>query len=155
ELSVAVQVDFATADGTAHAGTDYQATSGTLLFASGQTTATISVPIIGNTILQSNRTFSVSLSNPIELPSFTAATTFAAGTTGAHGVVVGDINGDGKPDVVLVAFRSYDGAVFLNTPSPGATRPGFAAAQTLAMGSYGYSATPVALADLNGDGRPD
>ena len=42
-----VTVDFATADGTADAGTDYTAVSGTLTFAPGETVQTITVPITG------------------------------------------------------------------------------------------------------------
>jgi len=53
-----VTVDYATADGTAEAGTDYVATSGTLSFASGTTTAqTISVTINGDTVDTTDETF--------------------------------------------------------------------------------------------------
>src|SRR5262249_52339669 len=65
DLPPAVQVDYTTQDGTAVAGIDYVATSGTLFFAANQPTATIAVPVIGNTLLQSNRTFTVRLSNPL------------------------------------------------------------------------------------------
>jgi hypothetical protein len=61
-----VTVDYATQDGTAQAGTDYQAESGTLTFAPGQTTATIGVPIIGTELAQQNEAFSVVLSNPTD-----------------------------------------------------------------------------------------
>ena len=50
----AVTVDYATANGTAHAGTDYQATSGTLTFPPGSVQQTINVPVIGNTISSGN-----------------------------------------------------------------------------------------------------
>src|SRR5581483_4335869 len=40
-----ITVNFATSDGTAVAGTDYTATSGTLTFTAGQTTQTFSVPL--------------------------------------------------------------------------------------------------------------
>jgi hypothetical protein len=58
-----VYVNFATANGTATtANNDYRATSGTLSFAPGQTTATISVVIVGDTTRESNETFFVNLS---------------------------------------------------------------------------------------------
>src|SRR5262245_42174233 len=57
DLASAVQVDYTTQDGTARAGIDYQARAGTLLFSANQTTATIAVPVIGNRVFQSNRTF--------------------------------------------------------------------------------------------------
>jgi hypothetical protein len=58
-----VTVDFATADGTATAGSDYQATSGTLTFTPGQTTQTINVAVIGDTTDEPNETFFVNLTN--------------------------------------------------------------------------------------------
>lgn len=57
-------VNFTTADGTAIAGSDYTATSGTLTFASGETSKTITVPIIGDLLNEDNETFTVNLSNP-------------------------------------------------------------------------------------------
>jgi hypothetical protein len=45
-----ITVDFSTADGGATAGLDYQATSGTLTFAPGETTKTIVVIVYGDTI---------------------------------------------------------------------------------------------------------
>jgi hypothetical protein len=61
-----ITVNYMTQDGTAQAGTDYQAENGTLTFAPGQTSVTISVPIIGTELAQHNETFSVVLSNPTD-----------------------------------------------------------------------------------------
>lgn len=61
--SGAVSVSYATADGTAHAGTDYTAASGTLTIPAGQTTATLPIPLIPPaTAYTGSRTFTVSLS---------------------------------------------------------------------------------------------
>ncbi len=61
----AVSVDYATADGSATAGTDYQATSGTLSWGNGDTaTKSIVVPIVGDSVQESAETFSVALSAP-------------------------------------------------------------------------------------------
>jgi hypothetical protein len=57
-------VIYATADGTAHAGTNYTATSGTLTFAPGWTTGTIDVPILDSGSQTSPLTFTLNLSNP-------------------------------------------------------------------------------------------
>ncbi|MFN8458358.1 MAG: Calx-beta domain-containing protein [Anaerolineae bacterium] len=43
-------MDYATSDGTAIAGTDYTATSGTLIFSPGQTSRTFTVPIINDNL---------------------------------------------------------------------------------------------------------
>jgi len=63
--SQTVRVNYATAAGSAIAGSDYTAVSGTLAFAAGQTTQTITVPIIGNTLTESTETFKVVLSSPL------------------------------------------------------------------------------------------
>lgn len=57
-----VSVQWQTADGTVKAGTDYQAASGTLTFAAGQTQQTIAVTVDANAT--SDETFTVDLSNP-------------------------------------------------------------------------------------------
>jgi serine protease AprX len=59
-----VSVQFTTADGTAAAGSDYRSTSGTLTFAPGEKEKTIAVPVIGDTQMERNETFSVRLSSP-------------------------------------------------------------------------------------------
>lgn len=61
-----VSVDYATADGTALKGFDYNQTSGTVMFAPGQTTATLDVLVIGETAVEGhkNETFFVNLTNP-------------------------------------------------------------------------------------------
>ncbi|ODU00866.1 MAG: hypothetical protein ABS79_02645 [Planctomycetes bacterium SCN 63-9] len=59
-----VTVSYTTVAGTAGAGTDFTAVSGTLTFAPGVTTQTISVPILGDTLVEGNESFTVRLSNP-------------------------------------------------------------------------------------------
>ena len=61
--SEAFAVDFATANGTATASSDYVAAAGTLNFATGQATQTVSVTINGDTTVEANETFFVNLSN--------------------------------------------------------------------------------------------
>jgi len=57
-------VQFATANGTATAGSDYKAVSKTVSFAAGVTHATVSVAIINNAIHEPNETVRLSLSGP-------------------------------------------------------------------------------------------
>jgi hypothetical protein len=60
-----VSVDYASADGTAQAPGDYQATSGTLTFTPGQTTRTLTVPVNGDTLDEATETYFVNLSNAV------------------------------------------------------------------------------------------
>ena len=61
----AVTINYATRDGTATAASgDYVAASGTVRFAAGEITKTVSITVNGDTILESNETFFLDLSNP-------------------------------------------------------------------------------------------
>lgn len=60
----AVTVAYATADGTATAAGDYQAMSGTLSFAPGETSKTITVPVRGDRAAEPDESFLVNLSGP-------------------------------------------------------------------------------------------
>ncbi|WP_421994546.1 Calx-beta domain-containing protein [Reyranella sp.] len=80
-----VTVGYATTDGTAAAGGDYTARSGTLTFAAGETVKTFTVPIAGDTTVEGNETFQVTLSG-------------ASGATIADGSATGTIvNNDTAP----------------------------------------------------------
>ena len=59
-----VTVQYATTDGTAIAGSDYEVASGTLNFAPGETSKTIAVSVIGDILDEPDETFSVNLSAP-------------------------------------------------------------------------------------------
>jgi Calx-beta domain len=60
-----VTVDYATADGSGTAGSDYQAASGTLTFAPGETSQTIIVLVNGDVLNEADETFFVNLSSPV------------------------------------------------------------------------------------------
>ncbi len=75
--SLEVTVDWETSDGTAAAGEDYTASSGTLTFAPSQTERVIAVPVFNDALDESDETFAVSLSNP---SNATVADGMAAGT---------------------------------------------------------------------------
>ena len=60
-----VSVDWATADGTAVAGRDYTAASGTLTFAAGETTKTVSVAILNDTTSEGDETVTLQLSDVV------------------------------------------------------------------------------------------
>ena len=58
-----VTVDYARAEGTAKAGEDYTATSGTLTFGPGESSKTVSVPVLDDAIDEGEETFVLRLCN--------------------------------------------------------------------------------------------
>ena len=63
-LGGGMTAQYATTNGTASAGTDYTATSGTLTFAAGVTSLSFQVPITNDTRDEVTETVNLSLSNP-------------------------------------------------------------------------------------------
>ena len=75
---------------------------------------------------------------------------YAAGVNGSNGassIAVTDVNGDGKPDL-LVAGGYYSGVAVLLGNGDGTFKPGVAYAGE-------YYTQSVTVADVNGDGKPD
>ena len=64
ESNRVVSLDYTTADGSAVAGADYQAKTGTLAFEPGEMTSIIEVPIVGDNVYEADEAFTVELSNP-------------------------------------------------------------------------------------------
>jgi len=58
-------VAFSTNNGTATAGSDYAATSGTVSFAANQTTQAVTIPILADAAVEGNENFTVALTNPV------------------------------------------------------------------------------------------
>jgi hypothetical protein len=104
--SASCSVNYATAGGTAVAGSDYTATSGTLTFSSAQSSLTVSVATIDDTAVESAETFSMSLSNP------TSPATIGTGTATA---TIND--NDFNPCAGVTFTVSSNGAVTEGTTS--------------------------------------
>jgi glucose/arabinose dehydrogenase len=65
EVTAAASVQYGTSNGTAIVDSDYTgATAKTINFAAGQTSQTISIPILNDTTAETSETFTVMLSNP-------------------------------------------------------------------------------------------
>lgn len=64
DVDTETTVQYSTSDGTAVAGADYTAQSGSLTFASGVTSQTISIAITNDSDPEGDETFSLSLSSP-------------------------------------------------------------------------------------------
>ncbi len=60
-----VTFDWATAAGTATAGTDFASASGSRTIAAGATSTTIVITVNGDAVDENNETFTVTLSNPV------------------------------------------------------------------------------------------
>ena len=74
---VSVSVNYQTADGTATAPSDYAATSGTVTFPAGQTSLTIPVQIVADSVPEPTENFTVQLGSPVNA---TLGTSVATGT---------------------------------------------------------------------------
>jgi len=83
-----VSVSYATSNGTATAGTDYAAGSGTVMFAPGVTSRTVAVAVNGDADVESDETFAVTLSDAL---GATIADATAVGT-----IVNDDVAGSGE-----------------------------------------------------------
>ena len=81
--------------------------------------------------------------------SFAAKADFATGTNPIS-VSIGDLNGDGKPDLAVANSSSASVSVFRNTSTSGSVS--FAAKVDLTTGTSPYS---VSIGDIDGDGKPD
>ena len=90
-----VTANYATANGSATAGQDYVAKSGTLSFAAGETQKTISITVNGDTAIENNETLALNLSSP-------------SGATIADGAAVGTILTD---DAVVPRIAITDATV--------------------------------------------
>ena len=88
-----VTVDYATTDGTAEAGSDYTATTGTLTIDSGTLTGTISVPVLEDTTDEPNETFTVTLTD--------AVNAIVSGAEGLGTIVDNDETPPGIPNLSI------------------------------------------------------
>ena len=104
-----VTVDYATSDGTAEAGFDYIAANGTLTIDAGATLDTITVGIIGDTAVEQNETFTVTLEQPIGALIERAK---ATGTVANDDVPFGPI--DAPPEWIHGTWRQ--GSIASNNP---------------------------------------
>lgn len=139
-------INFATADGSALAGSDYNATSGTLTFAPGDTSKTISVSTIDDAVNEPTETLTVALSGP------------SGGATIGTGNATGTINdNDAAPSFAINnAGTVAEGGTFTFTVTKSGTTSqvytvNYATANGSAVAGGDYNAVSGTLTFAPGD----
>lgn len=120
-----VSVDYATAPGTALAGSDYQHTAGTMTFSPGEDALSFLIGIFGDNIVEPDKTFFVNLSNAVD-----------GNLTDNQGTVT-IVDDDGAPDLALTKS------------GPSALEPGQDFTYVLTLANNGTNtATGVTVTDV-------
>jgi parallel beta-helix repeat protein len=99
--NVAASVSYATTNGSAIAGSDYTAASGTLNFAAGDTSKTFTIAVINDALIESDETVTLSLSTP------TAGAMLGTPNTSTLTIVSDDLPDTTPPTVTSTQF-TYD-----------------------------------------------
>src|SRR5208337_695820 len=100
----------------------------------------------------------VQLSNDSQASGLHLATAipYDTGGNGANAVAVADVNGDGKPDVVVANWCAYSSCTVPGNNVGVLLGKGDGSFQTAVVyPSGGLYADSVVVADVNGDGKPD
>jgi len=145
DTSTDAAVFVSTSDGTATAPADYIQESGTVGWAAGQTTTTITVEVYGDLKLEPDETFHLNLSNPVN-----ATISRAQGT----GTIINDdtlrqspifdFNGDSISDFGI--FRPSNGQWWITQVSPN---------PSVFVTQFGVARDIITPADFTGDGKTD
>jgi hypothetical protein len=146
--AAALTVDYATADGTASAGTDYVAAAGTLTFAEGETTAQVAVTVLGDTIPEADETFFLDLANATggaTLADARGQATILNDDGAAPSVAIGDASVvEGDAGVTLATFT------VTRTGGTGAFTVDFATVDNTAVAGSDFTATSGTLTFAEG-----
>jgi ribosomal protein S7 len=143
-----ITVHYATANGTAAAGSDYTATAGILTFDPGVTSQTIMVPVTGDATIEASETFTVTLTAPVNatlgaLPrhTYTIANDDFRGSIRLSSAL--SSVGEAAPTVTVTAMRVGG--------SSGAVGIGYATANGTAIAGADYTAAVGRLSWADGD----
>jgi len=147
----AINVRVTPSNGTAIASGDFNNTLITVSFAAGQTTQTVSIPVVNDTLIEANETINLTLSNPSSSAVLgtqtTSVLTIVDNDTKPGAIQFADSeflvgeDGNAISAILLVRTGGNNGVVGATlTPSNGtATSPG------------DYNSTPIAVTFANGE----
>ncbi len=173
-------ISYRTADGSATAGEDYQAVSGTLQIAAGQMRGSFTVPIIGDGRIEPDETFSISLMSgtvsstttvtianddrqtpPVGVPdSYTVASGQVFTVTAANGVLANDTDVDGQTLTAQLVSGASKGSVTLNADGgfryvPNAGASGSDGFNYRPFDGIAYGASTRVTISIAGSGAPN
>ncbi|MEJ7138764.1 Calx-beta domain-containing protein [Amphibiibacter pelophylacis] len=100
--STDVTVKYATADGTAKAGSDFEATSGTVSFKPGETEKTVTVKITNDAVFEGAEDYSVKLSEPVGATITTGSVTTTIRDDGTGDMPNGGTPSDDRPVIAAI-----------------------------------------------------
>jgi chitinase len=144
-----VTVDYLTSDSGATAGSDYQAASGTLTFAPGETEKTISIAVLGDQLFEPNETFTVSLTNPTGalIADGTGIGTIVNDDSSLPRITISDVaRVEGRNGKTLVVFT-----VTLSAPSATPVKVNYVTADGTARAGEDYEAATGTLTFAPGE----
>ena len=145
-LANGVTVNYSSSNGSAIAGQDYTAVSGTLTFVGGQTVKTISIPIANDGVAEGEETFNLILSDATAGGTLGSPNTAIVTITDVGGspaaTTLFDYDGDDRADISV--FRPSSNIWYLANNTSGFS--------TTLLGQTGDLIAP---ADYDGDGKTD
>jgi hypothetical protein len=148
----AASVHYATTNGTAVAGTDFTAASGTVQWASGDSSAkTVSVPVSNSSPFSGTRSFTITLSNS-NGASLGNPTSASVAINGDAPAAIGSLQLAASAFTVGQSAGSLTVAVYRTGGSSGAISVHYATADGTAAAGVAYTATSGTLSWADGDG---
>jgi len=101
--ATAITLDYTTSDGSALAGQDYTATSGSLTFAAGEVVRTVAVPLVSDAVAEANEFFNL---------VFTPTAAIANGIEGAVGTatIIDDDTNANFPEISISGGQAVESA---------------------------------------------
>src|SRR5262249_17976886 len=144
--------DYGTSDGTAVAGTDYTAVSGTLQWANGDSaTKSFSVPLSNTSLFSGTRSFSIQLNNPSG-SALGSPSTGSVAISGNAAAAIGSLQLSASSLTVAQSAGTATMTVNRTGGSAGAITVHYATSNGSAVAGTDYTASSGTLQWADGDG---